>query len=133
VTTGDLFQGHQEPVARKEYYSVGEVVELTGLKPHVLRYWETQFDTLKPGKNRAGKRVYRPADVEIVFLLRRLLHEERYTLEGARLKLEELRDTGTLDRERREAVDRAFLGAMKDGLREIMKSLTPPTGSSRPD
>ena len=57
-----------QQVAKKVYYSIGEVCDLSGLKPHVLRYWETQFDVLNPTKNRAGNRVYRSRDVEVVLL-----------------------------------------------------------------
>ena len=74
-------------IAKKEYYSIGEVCELSNLKPHVLRYWETQFDVLRPNKNRAGNRVYRPKDVEVILLVKNLLYERKYTIEGARKKL----------------------------------------------
>ena len=60
------------PVAKKAYYSIGEVCDLTGLKPHVLRYWETQFQVLRPSKNRAGNRVYRPKEVQVVLLVKHL-------------------------------------------------------------
>ena len=55
-------------IAPKEYYSIGEVCSLTGLKPHVLRYWETQFPALRPTKNRAGNRVYRRKEIKLVHL-----------------------------------------------------------------
>ena len=54
------------PIAKKEYYSIGEVCQITGLKPHVLRYWETQFKGLVPVKNRAGNRAYRRREIEMV-------------------------------------------------------------------
>jgi len=74
------------------------VCELSGLKPHVLRYWETQFPAFRPTKNRAGNRVYRRKDVKLVHLLRHLLYSERYTIEGARQKLDQLRREGKLAR-----------------------------------
>jgi DNA-binding transcriptional MerR regulator len=73
------------------YYSISEVCEMTDLKPHVLRYWETAFPVLRPSKNQAGNRVYRPRDVELIKLIRRLLYDERFTVDGARQKIEELR------------------------------------------
>ena len=82
------------PIAKKEYYSIGEVCEITGLKPHVLRYWETQFKTLMPVKNRAGNRAYRKRDIEMIQLVKTLLYERKYTIEGARQKLAELRKDG---------------------------------------
>lgn len=88
----------EERIAAREYYSIGEVCELTGLKPHVLRYWETQFPALRPSKNRAGNRVYRRKEIKLVHLLRHLLYAEKYTIEGARHKLDQLRKEGKLAR-----------------------------------
>ncbi len=76
------------------YYSISEVCEMTDLKPHVLRYWETAFPMLRPSKNQAGNRVYRPRDLELIRLIRRLLYDERFTVDGARQKIEELRHAG---------------------------------------
>ncbi len=73
----------------KLYYSISEVCDMTGLKPHVLRYWETAFPMLNPSKNQAGNRVYRSEDITLVKSISRLLYEERYTIDGARQKLAE--------------------------------------------
>ncbi len=115
----------EDRIAKKEYYSIGEVCDLTGLKPHVLRYWETQFDVLRPNKNRAGNRVYRPKDVEVILLVKNLLYERKYTIEGARQKLKELRKGGELKEERQSAVGPEFLAAMRADLLEIQDLLTP--------
>jgi len=72
---------------RKLYHSIREVSEATGLKPHVLRYWETEFEALRPKKNRAGNRTYTTRDIEIVERIQRLLRKEKYTIEGARAAL----------------------------------------------
>jgi DNA-binding transcriptional MerR regulator len=79
------------PIAKKEYYSIGEVCQITGLKPHVLRYWETQFKGLVPVKNRAGNRAYRRREIEMVQLVKELLYEKKYTIEGARRRLDEMK------------------------------------------
>ena len=79
------------PIAKKEYYSIGEVCQITGLKPHVLRYWETQFKGLVPVKNRAGNRAYRRREIEMVQLVKELLYEKKYTIEGARQRLDDMR------------------------------------------
>ncbi len=71
----------------KLYYSITEVSELTGVKPHVLRYWETEFKALKPKKNRAGNRTYRSSDIKLVLLIKKLLYEEGFTIAGAKKKL----------------------------------------------
>jgi len=80
----------KKPVGRL-YWSISEVAELTGVKPHVLRYWETEFPSFKPSKNSAGNRVYRERDVELAIAIRHLLHRERYTIAGARQRLAETR------------------------------------------
>ena len=81
------------PIAKKEYYSIGEVCQITGLKPHVLRYWETQFKGLVPVKNRAGNRAYRRREIEMVQLVKELLYEKKYTIEGARQRLDQMKRT----------------------------------------
>jgi DNA-binding transcriptional MerR regulator len=68
----------------KLYYSIGEVSALTELPASVLRYWETEFSGLRPPKNRAGKRIYRPSDIERVLLIKKLLYTDRFTIEGAK-------------------------------------------------
>jgi DNA-binding transcriptional MerR regulator len=73
----------------KMYYSISEVAEMTGVKPHVLRYWESEFPTLRPKKNRAGNRSYRPKDIKAVLVIRDLLYKEKFTISGARKKLQE--------------------------------------------
>jgi DNA-binding transcriptional MerR regulator len=79
------------PIAKKEYYSIGEVCRITGLKPHVLRYWETQFKGLVPVKNRAGNRAYRHREIEMIQLVKELLYEKKYTIEGARRRLDDMK------------------------------------------
>jgi DNA-binding transcriptional MerR regulator len=74
----------------KLYYSISEVCRMTGLEAHVLRYWETEFAQMRPRKNRAGNRAYRPREIQYVQYIRHLLHEEKYTLQGAKKKLAEV-------------------------------------------
>lgn len=111
------------PIIRKEYYSIGEVCDLVGLKPHVLRYWESQFPPLKPSKNRAGNRVYQRKEIRLVILVKRLLYEEKYTIEGARQKVEELRKGGDLDETTRQTLDRATVNEIRSELRGILDIL----------
>lgn len=74
----------------KLFFKIGEVATIVGVRPHVLRYWESEFSTLKPMKTRGQHRVYRRRDVEVAAHLRRLLHDEGYTIAGARKRLKEL-------------------------------------------
>jgi DNA-binding transcriptional MerR regulator len=73
----------------KLYFKIGEVARLVGVKPYVLRYWETEFSILRPGKTRSKHRLYRRKDVETLLEIRRLLYTERYTIEGAKRRLRE--------------------------------------------
>lgn len=72
----------------KQRFKIGEVAELTGLQPYVLRYWETQFVGLRPKKNRSNHRVYTVADIELIQRIKSLVHDQGYTIEGARRNLE---------------------------------------------
>jgi len=74
----------------KIYYRIGEVSELTGVKAHVLRYWETEFRWMAPPKSRSKQRLYRKRDIEFVWLLKKLLWEKRFTIAGARQRIQEL-------------------------------------------
>ena len=73
--------------AGRLYYSISDVSDMVGVKPHVLRYWETQFKMLRPKKGRGGARMYRKRDVEILFQVKQLLYDQRFTIAGARRKL----------------------------------------------
>ena len=74
----------------KIYYRIGEVSRITGVKPYVLRYWESEFRWMAPAKSRSKQRLYRKRDIEVIQLIKRLLYDERYTIAGARKKLREL-------------------------------------------
>jgi DNA-binding transcriptional MerR regulator len=74
----------------KLYFKIGEVAEITGVKPYVLRYWESEFKMVSPSKSRSRQRLYRKSDVELIFWIKELLYEERYTINGARKKLKEM-------------------------------------------
>jgi DNA-binding transcriptional MerR regulator len=133
--TADANEGGEaiEPIARKAYYAIGEVCDLTGLKPHVLRYWETQFEVLNPNKNRAGNRVYRPKDIELILLVKHLLYEEKFTIEGARQRLLDMRRAGELAEERQVVLEPEFLSTMKEELQDLLRVLTvPERGSTGP-
>ena len=119
-----------EPIAKKAYYSIGEVCDLTGLKPHVLRYWESQFDALHPSKNSAGNRVYRPKEIELILLVKRLLYEKKYTIEGANQRIQEMRGADELEEERKQVAEPEFLQAIKGDLEELWEILQPPSAEN---
>ncbi len=70
-----------------ELLSIGEMCRLLGVKPHVLRYWEQEFEIVNPRKDRSGKRLYSRNDANTLFRIKHLLHDEKYTIEGAKQKL----------------------------------------------
>lgn len=73
---------------KKLYYSISEVSKITGLEQYVLRYWETEFEQLAPSKNRAGNRIYTNREIKLILHIKKLLREERYTIEGAKQVLQ---------------------------------------------
>lgn len=77
-------------VPEKNYYRIGEVARVTGVKPYVLRYWETEFKAIVPPKSRSQQRMYRRKDIANILLIKHLLYKERFTIEGARKRLTEL-------------------------------------------
>ncbi len=79
----------QLPVPDKLFYKIGEVSKVTGVESYVLRYWETEFPFLKPRKNKSGQRVYVKKDLEMILMVKKMLYQERYTIEGVRKRFEE--------------------------------------------
>ena len=112
---------------RRTFYSIGEVCEMLDLKPHVLRYWETQFPGLTPTKNRAGNRVYQADDLELIALIRRLVHDERYSIEGARKRLAELDAEGSTAQHSSRALEQSFLRSLRSELESLLDLLDPAT------
>ncbi len=104
------------PNPAQQFFSIGEVCQLTDLKPHVLRYWESQFRFLNPAKNRSGNRVYKAREVELVMLVKNLLYVEKYTIEGARLRLDQYRRGGELRA-------RATAASQQELLRDVGRDL----------
>ena len=117
-----------EPV--REFYSIGDVCEMLELKPHVLRYWESQFKVLSPNKNRSGNRVYTRRELEFIQLVKHLLYTEKYTVEGARLQLESRRKDGGLRATARQALDLQSIVQLEKDLKDILTTLQPPARRS---
>ncbi|MBI3566868.1 MAG: MerR family transcriptional regulator [Gemmatimonadetes bacterium] len=109
--------------AVREFFSIGDVCELTELKPHVLRYWESQFRFLSPAKNRSGNRVYQRREIEMVQLVKHLLYTEKYTIDGARQKLDEFRKNGGIRPAARAGLDLETVQQVEQDLKEILAIL----------
>lgn len=104
----------------QEFFSIGEVCALTDLKPHVLRYWESQFRFLSPAKNRSGNRVYKSREVEMILLVKHLLYTEKYTIDGARQRIEHFRRTGELKKEAARAASMRTIDEIDSALEGIL-------------
>jgi DNA-binding transcriptional MerR regulator len=114
----------------KLYFKIGEASRIVGVKPYVLRYWETEFN-VRPGKTKSKHRIYRKRDVELLLEIKRLLYDERYTIEGARKRLKELQkeNKDQLDLPLEERAYRALLIKIRKDLQSLYKSLTGGTAS----
>ena len=107
----------------QEFYSIGDVCALTDLKPHVLRYWESQFKFLNPAKNRSGNRVYKAREIELIMLVKHLLYTEKYTIEGARQKVDQYRKSGELKPEAHRALERQLALELQSQLETVLSIL----------
>jgi len=113
-----------EDLETRPYRSISEVAELVGVQAHVLRYWETQFNGLRPRKNRAGNRMYRPEDVKLLLHIKELLYARRFTIEGAKRTLsEERKDPPQVELGFGEAVHRVVIHEVKTELRRLAVQL----------
>jgi DNA-binding transcriptional MerR regulator len=106
---------------KKMYYSISDVASLAKIKPYVLRYWETEFSMLKPKTMRGGRRAYRERDIKLVMMIKKLLYEDRFTIEGALRKLQDM-DRGErhqLGIPFEQSAREATLEEVRKGLKEI--------------
>lgn len=111
----------------KLYFKIGEVSKITAVKPYVLRYWESEFKIVNPLKSKSNQRVYKRRDVELVLEIRRLLYEEGYTLNGAKIKIREWLKTRSnlqLDIKFPDQRHTKTLKAIRDDLYSIKKILS---------
>jgi DNA-binding transcriptional MerR regulator len=120
------------PIPAKRYFTIGEVSELCGVKPHVLRYWEQEFTQLKPVKRRGNRRYYQHHEVLLIRRIRELLYEEGFTISGARNRLDSMRgaESGRIENGHEEAALEAApsrngvdVAAIKRELRAVLDQL----------
>jgi DNA-binding transcriptional MerR regulator len=107
----------------QQFFSIGEVCSLTELKPHVLRYWESQFRFLAPAKNRSGNRVYKGREVELIMLVKHLLYSEKFTIDGARQRLDQYRKSGDLKSAGKQAMRYETVRAVQQSLNDVLAVL----------
>lgn len=110
-------------IPNKLYFKIGEVSEITGMEPYVLRYWESEFKTIKPSRTQSNQRIYRRKDVETILDIKRMLYEEKLTIAGARRKLQDKKsqDKKQLDLDFNvKQEDRAHKAILKEIKQELL-------------
>jgi DNA-binding transcriptional MerR regulator len=115
------------PIPAKRYFTIGEVSDLCGVKPHVLRYWEQEFTQLKPVKRRGNRRYYQHHEVLLIRKIRELLYEQGFTISGARNRLSEGRETAQ-DPDAAVRLTALELNALRTelmGIKDLLSSVTP--------
>ncbi|AKQ56115.1 MerR family transcriptional regulator [Bordetella hinzii] len=116
------------PIPAKRYFTIGEVSDLCGVKPHVLRYWEQEFTQLKPVKRRGNRRYYQHHEVLLIRRIRSLLYEQGFTISGARNRLGDTRDTPHDSAEAAVRLSAAELQSLRNELNDISASLNQALG-----
>ncbi|OIP64620.1 MAG: MerR family transcriptional regulator [Nitrospirae bacterium CG_4_9_14_3_um_filter_53_35] len=111
-----------QKIPNKFFFRIGEVSKLTGVEPHVLRYWETEFKSLHPKKNKAGQRVYKKKDVMLILSIKELLYQQKYTIAGAKKRIESEQDLNVLSVSNPGLKD--TLHEVKEELKEVLKVLS---------
>ena len=111
------------PIPAKRYFTIGEVSELCGVKPHVLRYWEQEFTQLKPVKRRGNRRYYQHHEVLLIRRIRDLLYEQGFTISGARNRLDEGVSASGRALAARSEPDKVDLTAIRTELKSIIETL----------
>ena len=111
------------PIPAKRYFTIGEVSELCGVKPHVLRYWEQEFTQLKPVKRRGNRRYYQHHEVLLIRRIRDLLYEQGFTISGARNRLDESASGSSRAQAARGEPGKVDLGAIRSEIKSIIEIL----------
>ena len=110
--------------SEKLYYSISEVSKITGLKPYVLRYWEKEFDTLHPKKNRGGNRIYTQKDIEVINRIKHLRKKEKLTIDGARTKLTMKKNKEEKQVIQSTAKTKTLIGQIKKDVLDLLKDFS---------
>ncbi|MFT4705689.1 MAG: DNA-binding transcriptional MerR regulator [Bradymonadia bacterium] len=108
----------------KTYFKIGEAAGLVGVKPYIIRYWETEFRTLKPAKTKSRQRLFRHRDIFLLLVIKKLLYEQKFTIEGARRRMKELSAAGLQVEEMLTAIDAAPVEEDAVALRAQVEQLT---------
>ena len=113
----------QRPFPDKLFYKIGEVSRIAAVEPYVLRYWESEFSFLRPRKNKSGQRVYTRKDLDLVLRIKKLLYEDRYTIEGVRKKFGENEPPKQSQNLTVQPSSKEVIEKIKKGLRDILSRI----------
>jgi DNA-binding transcriptional MerR regulator len=111
----------KKKVPEKLYYKIREVAKILSVESYVLRFWETEFKSVRPVKSKTGQRMYRKKDIENLELIRKLLYEEKYTIAGARSRLKELAADKKTSRPKVKASVKQVLQTVREGIVELLE------------
>lgn len=103
-------------IPEKSYFRIGEVSKLLGVAPYVIRYWESEFKSIRPMRAKSDQRLYRKKDVEELMAIKELLYSEKFTISGAKKRLTEIKEQGEAT-----GSEQKLLAAIKEGLQELRK------------
>jgi DNA-binding transcriptional MerR regulator len=105
-------------IPEKSYFRIGEVSKLLGVAPYVIRYWESEFKSVRPMRAKSDQRLYKRKDVEELMVIKELLYNEKFTISGARKRLTEMKGQGVAA-----GTEQKLLATIKEGLQELRKIL----------
>ena len=111
-----------DSIPDKSYFRIGEVSKILGVAPYVIRYWESEFKSIRPVRTKSDQRLYRKKDVEELMTVRSLLYDQKFTISGAKKRLSEIKGQGVAAEH-----ERKIFSAIKKGLQEIKDKLTKTT------
>ena len=124
----EIEMGDATEIPDKPFYKIGEVCQYTDTQPYVIRFWESEFPQLSPGKGRSGQRVYRREDIDLILRIKKLLYEEEYTIAGARRRLDEGPEGAEEERELTETLEAGDEAAARPGDTGEAPPESPETG-----
>jgi DNA-binding transcriptional MerR regulator len=114
-------------IPEKQYFKIGEVSEILDVEPYVLRYWESEFKILKPTRTRARQRLYHKKDLELLMEIKHLLYDEKFTIAGAKKRLQEMKKQSSAERKAKKPVKPPVRGKEESGELEFKTHNSPPT------
>jgi len=112
-------------IPEKQYFKIGEVSEILDVEPYVLRYWESEFKILKPTRTRARQRLYHKRDLELLMEIKHLLYDEKFTIAGAKKRLQEMKKLSSAEKKAKKPAKNAKVGEEVESVETIVENPVP--------